>query len=224
MSTTDRALHPLPLGILPPQMMRDLRDRYGLKQFVETGTASGRTAMQALAYFDQVTTCELSFAQFCVLKSRLPEPPPPKRLILLNMDSPRMLRDVFANPGCLPALVWLDAHYCGGPKLGPECPLLDELRAVGGTRGRHVILIDDARLFVNPPPPPHDASQWPTIGEIRELCERLGPTDQMDVIGDIICVTPCQHAWVTHTNPSTPDGPAERIRYCSECGTEDQGD
>ena len=178
---------------IPVDLMVSLRDRYGLQQFVETGTFHGDTAIRALAYFDTVTTCEISPEQVAILRRRLPSDlPPPKKLRLVCGNSPDVLRDVFAGPECLPALVWLDAHFCGvGMKLGPECPLIDELRSVGGTHGRYVILCDDARLFLNPPPPPHDPSQWPTFAQIVELCRELGPTDTVEIIGDVIVIRPC---------------------------------
>jgi hypothetical protein len=176
------------LNTIPIPLMRDLRDRYHLQQFVETGTYQGASALKALAYFDRVITCDLDpelICRFANLKL-----PGPKYLTALCMDSHQMLGEVFANPCLLPALVWLDAHWMGGPKLGPECPLLDELRAIGGTRGRHVVLIDDARLFLAPPPPPHDPREWPTFAEIVALCRELGPTDLVEVVGDVITVCP----------------------------------
>ncbi len=182
----------------PAELMVRLRDQYGLQQFVETGTGNGDTAVKACEYFDLVTTCEIDRARASMLRAFLPKPKPPKQLLIVPMDSPVMLGQVFANPACLPALVWLDAHYSGGVKLGPECPLLRELTAVGGTRGRHVILIDDYRLFANPPPPPHDSSQWPTMQQIRDavaafdndaVCNwRHG--DTLHVEGDIIVIEP----------------------------------
>lgn len=175
---------------IPLDLMVAMRDRYGLKRFVETGTYRGKTTLLALAYFDIVTTCEISQALHDMLALRLPKVEPPKELIYLRMESPKMLKFIFDKPDQIPCLVWLDAHWCGGPKLGPECPLLAELRAINGTRGRHVILIDDARMFLNPPPPPHDPKQWPTFGQIKELCRQLGPTDVVEVFGDVIVVRP----------------------------------
>jgi hypothetical protein len=39
--------------------------------------------------------------------------------------------------------------------------LLDEFRAIGRLNERSVILIDNARLFLCPPPVPHETSQCP---------------------------------------------------------------
>lgn len=173
---------------IPVELMFAMRKRYGLEQFIETGTYHGASAMLATAQFDMVTTCDIDPAKIERLKGlRVPEP---KRFTAICGNSPDVLKSLLDDSACLPALIFLDAHWSEGPKMGPECPLLDELRAIGGTRGRHVILIDDARLFLNPPPPPHDASQWPTFAQIEALCSELGPTDIVEVFGDAIVVRP----------------------------------
>ena len=175
---------------IPVDLMVAMQARYGLQQFVETGTYHGQSALLATANFDMVTTCDIDAANIERLAGL--QLPPPKRLRAVCVTSPVLLRSIFADPTCAPALVFLDAHWSEGPKLGPECPLLAELRAINGTRGKHVILIDDARLFVNPPPPPHDASQWPTFAQVTALCWELGPTDVVEIVGDVIVVRPLE--------------------------------
>jgi hypothetical protein len=180
---------------IPLELMFAMRKRFGLEQFVETGTYHGKSAMLATSQFDLVTTCDIDPEKVKRLTGlRLPSP---KRLVAICGNSPDVLRTIFADPDCKPALVWLDAHWSEGPKLGPECPLLDELLAIGGTHGKHVILIDDARLFLNPPPPPHDPGQWPTFNEIRALCAKIRESclelehaDVVEVFGDVIVIRP----------------------------------
>lgn len=173
---------------IPVDLMVAMQVRYGLQQFVETGTHNGGSTLRALSHFDVVTTCDID--QESIKRVKAWNLPPQKRIRAVCVTSPVLLRSIFADPLTLPALIWLDAHWCGGPKQGPECPLLAELRAINGTRGRHVILIDDARMFLNPPPAPHDPKQWPTFGQIKELCRQLGPTDVVEVFGDAIVVRP----------------------------------
>jgi hypothetical protein len=64
-----------------------------------------------------------------------------------------------------PAIFWLDAHWSGGQTYGSadECPILAELEIINRSDLPHSILIDDARLFTAPPPPPHKAEFWPNI-------------------------------------------------------------
>jgi len=77
-----------------------------------------------------------------------------------------------------PALFWLDAHAGAGFfGAADNCPLLDELEpCLEGPRADHCILIDDARAFVAPPPPPFGHRKWPSLDEVIAvpLC-RGGP-------------------------------------------------
>jgi len=68
-------------------------------------------------------------------------------------------------------LFWLDAHWSGGDTYGEndECPLMDELKIIFQYRKNYVILIDDARLFMAPPPKPHKIENWPSIKEIVNI-------------------------------------------------------
>ena len=77
-------------------------------------------------------------------------------------------------------MFWLDAHWCGEGQhdaalLGDECPLREELDAINNHpfAGQHLILIDDARLFIDGPPPPHDPKQWPGITEVTRALARF---------------------------------------------------
>ncbi|MEJ0067709.1 MAG: hypothetical protein WDO24_02070 [Pseudomonadota bacterium] len=67
-------------------------------------------------------------------------------------------------------MFWLDAHWSGGPSAGEveECPLLDEIAIVASGLDRHCVLIDDARLFLAPPEPPHNPDHWPTLCAITD--------------------------------------------------------
>jgi hypothetical protein len=98
-----------------------------------------------------------------------------KNISFIHGNSPQELRTLssgFDNP-----LFWLDAHWSGGTTAGEndECPLLAELDAIGeGKFAQPVIIIDDARLFLSPPPPPHKWEQWPDIGTVLAALERCG--------------------------------------------------
>ena len=69
---------------------------------------------------------------------------------------------------CPPAIVWHDAHWCGGPSagIGDECPLLGEIAALAPAWERLYVLVDDARYFLAPPPAEHDAAQWPSLAQV----------------------------------------------------------
>jgi len=90
-----------------------------------------------------------------------------------------------------PTLWYLDSHWPGlGPKLGPECPLLDEIDILAKrlTIVNDVILIDNAGLFFHSPPPPHEPDQWPTIVEVATHLQTTRLL--MSYLADVIIATP----------------------------------
>ncbi len=68
-------------------------------------------------------------------------------------------------------LFGLYAHWSGGETYGEddECPLLDELEIIFGYDKNYAILIDDARLFLAPPPHPHNIQAWPSLTDILRI-------------------------------------------------------
>ena len=62
------------------------------------------------------------------------------------------------------ALFWLDGHYSGGQtaKGEKECPIYEELKSILASSLEHIVLIDDARLFIGQ----HD---YPTIEELKDF-------------------------------------------------------
>jgi hypothetical protein len=109
---------------------------------------------------------------------------------VLNTDSPNGLRQLApqVSDACL---FWLDAHWSGGITAGAEqqCPLLDEIAAVQTFAQPKAVLIDDARLFLSTPQPPHDPDQWPEISEVVSALNRTFPENYLGIIEDaIVCV------------------------------------
>lgn len=45
---------------MPRELMLQLKDKYGLRDFIETGTFHGKTAVWASEHFDNVKTIEAS--------------------------------------------------------------------------------------------------------------------------------------------------------------------
>lgn len=167
---------------IPRQLLDRLRQTYALKYFVETGTNRGHTAALMAGLFTKVWTVELASDRQQAAAKFLSKY---SHVVCTAGESPDFLRRLMPQLD-QPTLFWLDAHWCGGPKLGPECPLLDELSAVGNLDGRHVILIDDARLFVNPPPYPHDPDDWPALQQVRYAVAGWGAN--LLVVGDVILI------------------------------------
>ncbi len=152
----------------PPKLSLALRDKYGIKHFVETGTYKAGTTLWAAGEFEQVTTID-SYEPYYREAAKMVLDKGIKNVTLRHGDSRDVLPRVLAELD-RPALLWLDAHWCGSWELSVnssgECPLAEELEAVKACGIAHYILIDDARLFTQPPPYPHDPAQWPTFDEI----------------------------------------------------------
>jgi hypothetical protein len=172
------------------QLMHDLRGRFGLADFVETGTFEGTTAAWAARTFDRVTSIELSeelHRRACERHAGQP------RIRFVQGHSREQLKSVVAGLEG-PALFWLDGHYSGGETAGEldECPVLDEIAAIDDSEVEHFLFIDDARLFLCPPPAPHRAEQWPSLGElVTALQHRRG--GGIVVLDDVIIRVP-EHA------------------------------
>lgn len=174
--------------IFPRELGERLQAEYALLSAVETGTAKGYTADVLSEMVPQVFTIELDpgvyvRARKILSRHRNVEVVFGQSQYVLNSVLPRLEG---------PTLWWLDAHWsgCGTAKLACECPLLQELRLIGRHRNCDVVLIDDARLFVNPPPPPHVASEWPRMEAIEaELAAWQWPV-AVEVIDDVIVITP----------------------------------
>jgi hypothetical protein len=147
----------------PQEIIELLRTSCGLKIFVETGTYRGDTAAWASNIFDSVLTIEGDVNFYNSASKRYQHH---KNITFLQGNSCAVLPTVVKQcPG--PALFWLDAHWMPGAfGAEAECPTLNEIQAILSTQQKHCILIDDARLFLAPPPHPHNADDWPEFSEI----------------------------------------------------------
>jgi len=149
---------------VPIKIVEVLRDRGDIHVCVEAGTYRGASTELLAARFDRVITIEASPALATAAERRLAGL---SGVDVIQGDSSTVLPSVVARLD-QPALFWLDSHYCGPETYGidRQCPVIDEIRTIVAAVPEHVVLIDDARLFLEPPPLPLDVSQWPSIGEI----------------------------------------------------------
>ena len=145
----------------PDDLVLQIRKVLGMKYFIETGTFRGDTAKWASNHFEKVITIENSQEIYKETNGRLSR--------IRNIDF-RFGHTIEQLGKIVPALdsagiFWLDAHWCGGASYGrhDECPILEEIHIVNGADYPHCILVDDARLFMEPPPYPHSIESWPDI-------------------------------------------------------------
>lgn len=175
---------------LHPALMVRLRDEFGLRQFVETGTGDFQTTTFAALAFANVSTVEIDAERqarnrmACRFDNVTLYDGPSQDVLgcICHFDMPR-------------TLFWLDAHWSGiGEKLSPECPVIGELAVIGqlSDANHHVVAIDDCRLFSNPPPPPHNAKDWPVIFEVLDA---ITWTTHKRQVGDVLLATPWTFDW-----------------------------
>jgi hypothetical protein len=175
------------MGGVPLGLAADLRDALGLVRAVETGTYRGGTTRQLAEMFPTVATIELSTELHEAAVANLAGI---AAITALQGDSGVIL-PTLAEPS-IPTLWFLDGHWSGGPTAGQEaeCPVLAEIGALAGSHRSDCILIDDARLFAAPPPPPHDPRQWPTLLEVFDALRASQPEHHITVLADLVIAVP----------------------------------
>lgn len=176
---------------IPRPLATLLKSKLGLANFVETGTFKGDTAAWAAGEFARVWTVEADPDLARAAQTLFAGQP---HVTVVAGDSVSGLASLVPGlPG--PALFWLDAHWCGTDATATagaedQCPLLRELAAIARSPHEHVILVDDARYFLAPPPSPNRPAQWPdAAATVAALLE--GRADRyVAVIDDVFVRVP----------------------------------
>lgn len=170
---------------IPHHLALKLQEVYDLQYFIETGTYRGRTARWAAGHFFHVWSIEKHPVIYAEAYRDLRALP---NLTLRLGNSKYLLGEMLeAVPG--QALIWLDAHWHPElriPQPDEECPVLGELAAIKDDGGPHIILIDDASYFSEPPPDPHRAQDWPAYEVIVDSIADW----QVRIADDVIIATP----------------------------------
>lgn len=178
-----RTLH-FPSEFEKREILKKFQRSFNLKVFIETGTYLGNTVDAMLPCVDQIVSIELdsSLATRAVVRFDGIE-----QVKILQGDSGRILPTVL-NSIFEPALFWLDGHYSGGNTGGDpkQTPILQEIDAIlrHAIKG-HVILIDDARLFVG-------KDGYPTLHQLVAFVAREAPSCRVNVYADIIRIYPSE--------------------------------
>ncbi len=151
---------------VPEEEIEFLKHVMKLDVFVEGGTYKGGTAKSMGEKFRKIFTIEKSDIMFEIAKETLKDT---NNITLLKGDTREHLDSIIANNENI--LFWLDAHWSGGDTYGEEdeCPLIEELDIIFKYQKNYVILIDDARLFLAPPPYPHNYNNWQSLTDIMKV-------------------------------------------------------
>ena len=175
---------------LDVELVNALKKALPLPVFFETGTFKGDTVDVVLPFFDRLITAELSESLWLEVTNRFAGE---KRVEPYLGNSPDIIAKFQPALKDSSVLYWLDAHWCVANDTSGEqsqCPLLEEILAIGQLNDQSVILIDDARLFLAPPPKPHEVSQWPSLNNIINKLHKLSNHHELIVINDVIVFYP----------------------------------
>jgi len=145
---------------------------------VETGTYKGAMLDSCKNLFDKLYSIELDKKLFEEAKEKYKDDP---KVVNICGDSGVELKKLMDKID-KPCLFWLDGHYSGGitAKADIDTPIVEELKAVfEHPIKNHVILIDDARLFVG-------VDDYPTIEGLKEIVKNEAPDKNLVVNCDII--------------------------------------
>lgn len=144
---------------VPEDLALALKKALNCNCFIETGTYKGNTALWAGKNFLKVHTIEFDEDRYRKTLARISNTIDGSNIKMWQGNSkyvlPEILKDIDE-----PVIFWLDAHgtfVLEKPQTeDDEIPVIDELNAIckwyERTHQPCVILIDDARLFINPPP------------------------------------------------------------------------
>lgn len=145
---------------------------------METGTFYGDMLAACRKQFKKLYSIEYNKQLFLQARERFSSCP---NVILIPGDSAQLLSMVLKAID-EPALFWLDAHAMEGVWDGrqPVTPILGELnQLLDFDIRRHVILIDDARLF-------RPESAYPTLSQVRQMMLHHHPDWIFEVKDDVI--------------------------------------
>ena len=148
---------------VPEDIVTFIKNQFNISSFIETGTFKGETAAWATNFFNIIHTIEFSKKIFINTKNNYSHI---SNINFLFGDSRKILKDIL--PESSQSIIWLDAHWCASGSYGEtdQCPLIEEINLINSFDKDHFILIDDARLFLAPPPLPNSTKYYPDITEL----------------------------------------------------------
>jgi len=162
-------------------LMNRYIDRYNLNIFVETGTYLGDTIFKQKDNFKKIYSIELSEYYFDLARKRFQGF---DNINLILGNSKDKLKDILIeNDESI--FFWLDGHYSTGltaKAKDKETPILEELNTIfdqNTNKHKHVIFIDDARLF-------NGTHDYPKYKNLRKFIREKDPRYSVSIESDII--------------------------------------
>ena len=166
------------------------RQRLQITTFVETGTYQGDSLNVAAEFFPECHSIEMSQELYEAAKKQFADH---SNITLHQGESASILEANSKRFAERPVVFWLDAHWCVGENTAgqdSQSPLREELRAIKKLHPQSVVLIDDARLYLCPPPEPHRFADWPDFHDLVILLQSIGHHHRLMVLNDVIVFYP----------------------------------
>ena len=170
----------------PPQVFKQLvikeyATRHNINTFIETGTYLGETIDYCKSSFNKLISIELDVALFNNATNKFAHE---NKITIYHGDSGILLEKVLTDieETCL---FWLDGHYSEGITAKGELntPIISELNHIfNHPVSNHIILIDDARLFVG-------RNDYPTLDHLSDFVANNKPNLKFSVENDIIRIS-----------------------------------
>lgn len=162
------------------QIITGLQNKSGIKVFVETGTFMGDMTVAQSGFFDKLYTVELGEELYRNAKKRFLAFP---NIFGLLGDSSKVLSTIIKDLN-QPAIFWLDGHYSGGITAKGDliCPIYGELDAIiSGAQFKHILCIDDARLF-------NGRDDYPLVEDLKVYIKFKGIKFDFKILDDIMII------------------------------------
>jgi len=167
-----------PPHIIKQKTIRNYAKKYKIKAFIETGTYKGKMVEAVKKDFEKIYSIELDKTLYEKARIKFENE---KHIKIIQGDSGEKLFEILKTIK-EPCIFWLDGHYSGDitAKGNLNTPIFNELISIfNHPIKNHIILIDDARLFVG-------KNDYPTIEELKFFIRDNDKNLELKVKSDII--------------------------------------
>lgn len=167
-----------PLPSVKQRIVKKYAKNFSIRILIETGTYLGDMVEATRNVFDKIYSIELDKNLYNRAKKKFSKS---SHITIIKGDSSKNISLVIEKIS-EPCLFWLDAHYSGGitARGDKETPIMQELDHIFNHHVRnHVVLIDDARLFVG-------KKDYPSLRKLKKFVLKKHPALVFKVKDDII--------------------------------------
>ena len=172
---------------VPMKIIESIIEGFNVPFFIETGTASGHSIVEASKKFKFCHTIEL-------IQDRETVEIENKNIEFHKGDSIQLIPKILKEIGNEYVVFWLDAHYSETVPADEdciECPIIEEIEATKSNQ-KAIILIDDARFFLGATPYPMNPNKWASILEVFNCLQKNFPKHHITIIDDYVVAIPIE--------------------------------